>query len=246
MIIAIPTLSLAEPILANVHEICAQRGWEIKSASLDQCGKMLLNNSVEMALTSPLGYGIGVGKVDYRVIPGPCVALQDYTNAYGIWFPDGGRGLATYTSAEPGSFATLAGRMVMAEKFDVVLADAPEGSEGDCVIGPVTGDSIPAIDLGEEWFDLIESPLPLAIWVARVDADILEVESTVALFADQRQLERHVSEMIPPTSDRMPREGKILYRWTSDVEEGLDAALHTMFYHQMLPEIPAIKLYGKD
>ncbi|MCX6140745.1 MAG: hypothetical protein NTX15_07960 [Candidatus Kapabacteria bacterium] len=246
MTIAIPTRELAEPILTNIREVCAQRGWEIRSATLDQCGKLLLNNSVEMALTSPLGYGLGVGKVDYRIVPGPCVALQDYTNAFGIWFPDGGRGLATYSSPEPGSFPTLACRMVMAEKFDVVLTDAPDGAMGDCVIGPVTNGLAPAIDVGEEWFDLIESPLPIAVWVVRVDAEENNVDEAIALFADERLLEHNVSEVVPPMSDRMPREGKVLYRWTSDVEEGLDAALHTMFYHQILPEIPAIKLYGKD
>lgn len=246
MTIAIPTLELAEPILANIREVCAQRGWEIRSAALDQCGKLLLNNSVEMALTSPMGYGLGVGKVDYRIVPGPCVALQDYTNAFGIWFPEGGRGLSTYTSPEPGSFSTLACRMVMAEKFDVVLTDASESGVGDCVIGPVTDGQAPTIDVGEEWFDLIESPLPIAVWVVRVDAEERDVDQAVAQFADQRILERHVSEVVPTTSDRMPREGKVLYRWTSEIEEGLDAALHTMFYHQILPEIPAIKLYGKD
>ncbi|MBK9183044.1 MAG: hypothetical protein IPM83_07965 [Ignavibacteria bacterium] len=246
MNIAIPTLALAEPILTNVREVCAQLGWEVRTGSLDECGKMLLANSVDMALTSPLGYGRGVGKVDYRLIPGPCVALEDYTNSFGIWFPDGGKGLATYSSSEPGSFPALAGRMVMAEKFDVVLSEAPSKSIGDCVIDAVGNTQPPAMDLGEEWFDLVESPLPIAVWVVRVDAEALDVDRTVTEFADQRLLERHVSEVVPSTSDRMPREGKVLYRWSSEVEEGLEASLHTMFYHQMLPEIPAIKLYGKD
>lgn len=246
MNIAIPTLALAEPILTNVREVCTRLGWEVRTGSLDECGKMLLANSVDMALTSPLGYGRGVGKVDYRLIPGPCVALEDYTNSFGIWFPDGGKGLATYSSSEPGSFPALAGRMVMAEKFDVVLSEAPSKSIGDCVIDAVGNTQPPAMDLGEEWFDLVESPLPIAVWVVRVDAEALDVDRAVTEFADQRLLERHVSEVVPSTSDRMPREGKVLYRWSSEVEEGLEASLHTMFYHQMLPEIPAIKLYGKD
>lgn len=246
MIIAIPSLALAEPLLVNVHDVCAELGWEVRTGSLDECGKMLLANSVDMALTSPLGYGRGVGKVDYRLIPGPCIALEDYTNVYGIWFPDGGKGLATYSSSEPGSFPAHAGRMVMAEKFDVVLTEAPSKSIGDCVIDAVGNTQPPAMDLGEEWFDLVESPLPIAVWVVRVDAEAIDVDKSVLRFADQRLLERHVSEVVPSTSDRMPREGKVLYRWTSDIEEGLDASLHTMFYHQLLPEIPAIKLYGKD
>jgi hypothetical protein len=44
----------------------------------------------------------------------------------------------------------------------------------------------------------------------------------------------------------MPREGKILYRWNDDVQEGMEAALHMLFYHQLLSEIPAIKLFGTN
>lgn len=246
MTIAIPTLTLADPILMNVREVCTRLGWEIKTASLDECGKLLLNNHVEMALTSPLGYGRGVGRVDYRIVPGPCVAIEDYTNAFGIWFPNNGASLTTYSSSDSGSFSDLACRMVMAEKFDVVLSEAANGVLGDCVFGPSSDRASPAMDLGEEWFDLIESPLPLALWVCRADADVENIEQTVMEFADTRLLQSPVSEMIAPSSDRMPREGKVIYRWTNEIQEGLDAALHTMFYHQMLSEIPAIKLYGKD
>lgn len=246
MTIAIPSLALADPILSNVREVCTRLGWEIKTASLDECGKLLLNNHVEMALTSPLGYGRGVGRVDYRLVPGPCVALEDYTNAYGIWFPKSGGSLVSFSANEPDSFPALAARMVMAEKFDVVLTQTLTGAEGDCVFGPTSENPNPAMDLGEEWFDLIESPLPLAVWVCRVDADIEDVERIVLEFADTLLVQQPVSEVIPPTSDHMPREGKVIYRWTQDIQEGLDAALHTMFYHQLLPEIPAIKLYGKD
>jgi hypothetical protein len=243
MTIAIPDLPITDPLCVHVRAIADANGWTVRTASLDEGGRLLLLNSVELALTTPLGYGLGVGKVDYRVIPGPCMALEDYTNAYGIWFPEGGTGLATYSADEPEAFTTLAGRMVMAEKFDVVLAPSP--APADCMIGAVSG-TAPTLDLGEEWFDLVESPLPVAIWVARVDADEADLDTVVAAFADERLLERPVSELVPVTSDRMPREGKVLYRWSDDVREGLDAALHTMFYHQILPEIPAIKIYGQD
>ncbi len=243
MTIAIPELPLTDPLCMHVQSLAAANGWTVRIASLDEGGRLLLANSVDLALTTPLGYGLGVGKVDYRIIPGPCVALEDYTNAYGIWFPEGGTGLGTYSSDDPDAFTTLAGRMVMAEKFDVLLAPSP--APADCVIGAVTS-TPPTLDLGEEWFDLVESPLPVAMWVSRVDTDEEGLDAVVASFADERLLERPVSEFVPLTSDRMPREGKVLYRWSDDVREGLEAALHTMFYHQVLPEIPAIKLYGQD
>ena len=64
--------------------------------------------------------------------------------------------------------------------------------------------------------------------------------------ANQQLLHREVSEIVPITADHMPREGKILYRWNDDVQEGMEAALHMLFYHQLLSEIPAIKLFGTN
>ncbi len=243
MTIAIPDLPLTDPLCTHVRAIADANGWTVRTASLDACGELLHANAVELALTTPLGYGRGVGTVDYRIIPGPCLALEDYTNAYGVWFNEGGGALATYASSEPGAFTTMVGRMVMAEKFDILLRETP--APADCTIGAVTG-ALPSLDLGEEWFDLVESPLPVALWVARVDSDATELDRIVASFADEHLLARPVSELVPVTSDRMPREGRILYRWSDDVLEGLEAALHTLFYHQLLPEIPAIKLYGRD
>lgn len=244
--VAVPTLDLASPILENITHVCTARGWQVHHAALDECGDLLKANRVDMALTSPYGYGKGVGVVDYRIIPGPCIALEDYTNCYGISFPAHSKGLSHAYSHEPTAFSTIIGRLIMAEKFDVGLELVSTPDHADCLIGPVLPGEPPAMDISEEWFDIVESPLPLAMWVVRVDSEADNVEAFVAECANQQLLHAHVSELVPINADHMPREGKILYRWSSDVEEGLSAALHTMFYHQVLSEIPAIKLLGKD
>lgn len=244
--VAIPTLELCAPLLENVEQAAQIRGWQIRRSTLDECGDLLKSNMADIALTSPYGYGKGVGVVDYRIVPSTCVALEDYTNCYGISFPQNSKGLSHAYSPEPTAFPTIIGRLIMAEKFDVALELVSSVDHADCVIGPVTAGEPPAMDLGEEWFDIVESPLPLALWVARVDTEATEIDAFVAESANQQLLHAHVSELVPMNADHMPREGKIHYRWTSDIEEGLSAALHTMFYHQLLREIPAIKLYGKD
>ena len=63
--------------------------------------------------------------------------------------------------------------------------------------------------------------------------------------ADATQ-ESPVSEMLPPSGDHFPREGRITYRWDDDSEEALAAALDLLFFHQVLREIPAVKLLGRD
>lgn len=244
--VAIPTLEIASPILENVEHACAQRGWTIRRATLDECGDLLKSNMVDIALTSPYGYGKGVGTVDYRIVPGPCLALEDYTNVYGVSFPSHRSGLDHAFSPEPREFPTIISRLIMAEKFDVALELVASSEAADCIIGPVVKGEPPAMDLGEEWYDIVESPLPIAVWVARVDTEATSIDSFVSECANQMLLYTDVSELVSMTGDHMPREGKILYRWSDDVEEGLGAALHTMFYHQLLPEIPAIKLFGRD
>ena len=246
MKIAIPRLELAQPLLTHAADVAARHGFTLVEASLEECGTMLLNNHVDVALMSPHGYGLGVGRVDYRLIPGPCLALEDYTHAYGLWFPEAGSALETFHASQPDAYLSVISRLVMAEKFDVHLEYTATSERADVTIGSTSENPTPAMDLGEEWFDIVESPLPLAVWVHRVDSEYIEHVAIVREFADQNLLHREVSEIVPITADHMPREGKILYRWNDDVQEGMEAALHMLFYHQLLSEIPAIKLFGTN
>ena len=246
MKIAIPRLELAQPLLTHAAEVAARHDFTLVEASLEECGTMLLNNHVDVALMSPHGYGLGVGRVDYRLIPGPCLALEDYTHAYGLWFPESGSALETFHASQPDAYLSVISRLVMAEKFDVHLEYAASSESADVTIGSTSENPTPAMDLGEEWFDIVESPLPLAVWVHRVDSEYIEHVAIVREFADQHLLHREVSEIVPITADHMPREGKILYRWNDEVQEGMEAALHMLFYHQLLSEIPAIKLFGTN
>lgn len=246
MRIAVPNLELASPLLANLASVCAESGIELRTATLEECGELLFANMVDAALVSPLGYGMGVGRVDYRIVGGPCVALQDYTNVYGASFSEGSIDLASYTSGEPHAFMTLMMRMAMSEKFDVDLAFADDPSTADCTIGAAMPGMQQALDLGEEWFDIAESPLPLTLWVIRVDAECENFQEIVNRACQSGLTERPISEVVPLHADHSPREGAILYRWSESIEEGLLATLNTLFFHQHLAEIPAIKLLGRD
>lgn len=246
MTIAVPTLELALPLTLNIESVCAEQGITVRHASLEQCGELLFANMVDAALVSPLGYGMGVGRVDYRIAAGPCLALQDYSNVFGASFSEGASELSTFSSDEPDSFMALMMRLAMSEKFDVELRPVASGSAADCVIGPSRAGHAHALDLGEEWFDMAEAPLPLALWVVRVDSEIAHFDELVNRACQTGLVERPVSEVTPLHSEHAPREGSILYRWTESIEEGLLATLNTLYFHQRLTEIPAIKLYGRD
>ena len=89
MRLAISNAKYLDPIVANLDRVAQEQGWEVFRVPEEQATTMLLNNRVELALFSPLGYASAVGTVDYRIIAGPCVAMEGCTSAVGISFNGG-------------------------------------------------------------------------------------------------------------------------------------------------------------
>lgn len=246
MNIAIHATPLVAPLLVNIDAVAERLGWRILRCRSDaECSRLLHAYSADLALVSPQGYGDGVGTVDYRLIPGPAVMLHGYTNVTGLTFREGTSTIATVASPEPDDFGTVVGAVLLREKFDVDVHVTP-GTEADCVIATMGPGQRSAMDVSEEYDDLTEAPLPMAVWACRVEAELDMVADAVAAFADPTVTEREVSEMLPPGAAGHPREGRITYRWTDETEEALATILDLLFYHQVLPEIPAVKLLGRD
>lgn len=243
MIVAIPTTALAQPLVASIDAVAERLNWKIVRASESECSRMLLANTADVALLTPLGYGEGVGKVDYRIIPGPSVMLHDFTNVVGVTFTEGALDIQTAASAAPTDWLVRMGALLLAEKFEirVTMTEAP----ADCTIDYV-GASVATIDVSEEYGDITDGPLPAYIWVARMDADLDALTDAIQASADPAIADRAVIEQLSAEADHFPREGRITFRWTNETEDALDAALNLLFFHQVLPEIPAVKLLGRD
>ncbi len=64
--------------------------------------------------------------------------------------------------------------------------------------------------------------------------------------ADADVTERHVSEVATLDEDTTPRAGRITFRWDDDTETALTAVLNLLFFHQMIPEMPEVKILGRD
>lgn len=246
MKIAIPDATLYAPLVVNAQAECDRRGWQLVQAPIETCGTMLLTHSVDAALVSPLGYGRGVGRVDYRLIPGPALMLHEYTNVAGITFAPHVAALQTAASRTPDEFLVQIGALILEEKLDATLTlNTSPSDEADCLINLASPGTMFAMDVSEEWFDLTDAPLPSALWACRIEADLDAMAQAVQIMADTTT-ERPVSEMVPPNGDHFPREGRITYRWNDDTEEALAAALDMLFFRQVLREIPAVKLLGRD
>jgi len=246
MKIAVPDHPLYAPLLAHAKDVCAERGWELVYAPIEQCGAMLFTHAVDAALVSPMGYGRGVTKVDYRIVAGPALMLYEFTNVAGITFAPSAVALRTADSRTPSEFLVTLGMLVLSEKLDVVLSMQSAGDvPADCSINLWSAGAGFAMDVSEEWFDLTDAPLPAAIWTCRVEADLDAISAAVAAMADGTT-ELPVSEMAVPGAEHVPREGRIGFRWTDESEEALAAVLDMLYFHQLFPEIPAVKLLGRD
>lgn len=247
MTIAIPESSLAAPLTEHAEAVCADLGWKLLRVPEAKTGDLLLKNSVDLALISPLGYGLGVGRVDYRIIPGPCIMLNNYTNIAGINFRESLETVESCDSNTPEDFLAVMGSMVLAEKFDLDVPVVKKGTSSvsaDCSIDYVRDAEIPALDVTEEWWDLTERPLPIAVWACRIDADLDRVLEAVEAMQRQGLVPQMIEEAVGPGT--LPRQGSIMYRWDDETEKALMAALEMLFYHQYITELPAIKLLGRD
>ena len=250
MRIAVPTDTLAHPILVHAHDVCSRLGWTLLNADVDACADMLLANKVEVALVSPIHYGLATGKLDLNIVDGSCVALQDYTNTMGVFFPNNVAEITRIGATNPTHFLSQMGAVVLRERFEAanVSVDlvATNLQDVDCVLAqPPYDNKVATLDVSEEFTDMAECPLPVYIWACCPEADIDALPSVLLAMADATYVEQQVEEEVHIHDEHFTREGKILYRWTDEVEEGLNAVFNLLFFHQILPKLPEINLLSQ-
>lgn len=250
MRIAISDAPYLNPLIANIDAVASERGWTVQRVPEEKATQLLKNNLVEIALFSPLGYASAVGAVDYRIIAGPCCALVGYTNVAGIDFNGQLAEITKVGSTRPTSFHAIIGSLILREKFDAAptpVIPVTEAVSPDAVIKAVDETKSPlTLDLSEEWGDIAESPLPVAIWSCRAEADVEGLQDVITSFADATIEEAPVREAESDESDAQPREGRMLFRWNDEIETGLVAVMNLLFFHQIIPEIPEVKIFGRE
>jgi hypothetical protein len=241
MKVAVMTDTVAAPLVAEAERVCKEHGWELRVGTERECGRMLLNNEVSLALVSPLGYGRGVGKADFRIVPGRCVALKDYADAAGISFRSNLDEIRDVSSDDPASFFSAMALVILREKFDSTAES----------VTAITDDSTTIVSAGDDQhartLDISEETvMPFALWVCRTESEIdkvLEATTQMAAFNDDQ---REVIEESDAADETFPRSGTVLYRWNDEVEAGLQSVLNVLFFHQFFPDLPAIKVLGRD
>ncbi len=259
--IAIPDNPFFLPLVQNRALIAQQYNFTIITASEERCAELLLTNRAEIALMSPLGYGAAVAQVDYRIIPATAISSEGFTDIASVYFSPSLQTIDSIASPNGGDFIIQAGKIVLAEKFDIhpkFIAARGSIDEllalADSALLWHSPDLPPAsLDISEEWLDAFETPMPIAFWVCRPDDLPENITDIIRSFAthdlpDYRLVHDHECESPESHHDEFSdyRTGKIHYKWTDETEDWLDHTLDALFYHQLIPALPAVKIFGRD
>lgn len=251
--IAVPNHQHFAPLYANIKDICDQKGYEVIVVSEEQCASLLLRNSVEIALLSPLGYGKAVAAIDYRILPAKVLALDGYSRFCSMYFQGGLTSIDTMASPEANTWLAQFAALVMAEKFESTseLANDPRAvaellKDYEAVVDWGIDESIPSsLDISDEWTEETGECLPVAMWVCRPDTLEEEIVEIVNQFAADGLPEKEV--VIEPDSDlSAEREGTIHWQWNERVEDGLRLVLSLLYMTRQIDAVPDVKVFGRE
>jgi predicted solute-binding protein len=251
--IAVPDNQIYQDLYRKVDDIKDEYNIELIKAGEKETRELMLTNRADLALLSPLGYGLGVTAADYRIVPGRAMSVYGYTGMASIFFKEGAETLTKAASAAPDDFLLLLGKILLAENYsmnpevkqvkatrDIMLRD------NDCaIVWDSSSGKDKALDISEEWFFLYYMPLPLAFWVCREEEyppevlDIIRKLASPDLIPEEEVVDNEALEY----GDRV---GAIIWEWSDTIENALDEILQLLYFHQMIPEIPGIKILGRD
>lgn len=220
-----------------------------------QCIEMISSKKVEAAILSPYGYSKGVAVSDYRIVPGPILALMGYTGFSSVYFRNDLTNIFNSSIDNPDDFISIATKIIFSEKYDIALSPKLLSIEIDIEIknsdviisSKVSKENKPILDISEDWFDTFEFPLILGFWVINSEHEGIDFLSIINSIADPSlPSEEIITETIPENENRQARSGSIIRKWNPEIETPLEETIKLLYYHQYIKEIAAVKLFGRD
>ncbi|MBI5324009.1 MAG: hypothetical protein HZB41_01795 [Ignavibacteriae bacterium] len=251
--LAVPNNPIYDELLFNQESLKAKGEITLYRLSENECASLLMANKVDAALLTPFGYAKGLLDADYRIIPGPALLSESYTKAGTIILSKELKNIKNCSSDFPDDFIISIGKLLLGEKYNMF----PEIEKKNQTIEEMikTSDIVITwngedegritLDISEEWSDMNEFPLPLAFWVCKSEIEDENLLNTLTSLASTKK-ENRINEELPEGKDFEPREGKLSFSWNDDFERALEFTFHFLYYHQLISEIPAVKLFGRD
>lgn len=248
--IAIPHNPAYSSLTANTQSVCQERGYICRVLSEHECAQSLYKGTSDIALIDPLSFARHPSEL--RIIPSLALSIEGFSNLGSIHFIPGKEDIQLLGLQED-VYLLRIGALCLAEKFDLfpeIKIDHAVGelsdqmtSEYDAWIAWNSSKGQGALDIGEEWSDFQELPLPLAFWACKDEDSSELIELTTLCAADDVPETDEIISSIEG-SDADPRIGTSHFRYTGTFQASLDAVQHFMFYHRMIESVRAITLLG--
>ncbi len=245
---------ICDIITANAKSAAEHFGFELKSVDEKAMLKAVTNNHADLALVSPLVYGMCMNKADLRIIPEQCLSFVGFNGNSSILFRQGESNLSKVGASNVDDYLTVIAKILFSERYDIEpqfleysgsATEIPKELSAILRIGDFP--DISSLDLSEDWFDSFEIPLPIAFWVGRNEEIIPEFYDFIKSAAtDDLPLEYPVHEKIDENTDQYVRSGSVITKWNEEVRSALDQTLQMFYLRTYFKDIPAVKLVGDE
>lgn len=253
--LAFPKNEVYQPLFERCESYCKDHNIRYFKLNESECADFLLRNLVDAAFLSPLGYGKGVKIADFRIIPGPVLFTEDYTGLATIYFRKGLDTVSSIQSSSPDDFIMVIAQLLLKEKFGIDLnLEQNKGTKNEILSkydsailwGNEQGEDV-SLDVSEEWYDLVEEPLPLGFWVCRAEGyppNIKQIVNDIASKSLPAKVE--IKEQFEESKEQYRRKGFLYWNWSPELETSIETVLLFLYFHQILNEIPAVKILNRD
>ncbi|MDT3739375.1 MAG: hypothetical protein RO257_07730 [Candidatus Kapabacteria bacterium] len=249
--IYIPKNFAVPEIIGNIENVCHELSFELVKADEKLCIEHMLLNKGSLALLSPLGYGLGVGRADFRIIPTYSASLVGYTGKASLYFKEGMSSLKSIATDYPDDFIINIGKILLSERYDIesplvgIKGSLPEMlAQHSAALRYGVDEDYHSMDVSEDWFETFDIPLPIGFWVVRNEeepANVMEFTKKFAL--DDLPEEIEIKPHAGHNQYDIDRQGFILTRWNDESKSALEQTLEFLYYHRLLPELPAVKIF---
>lgn len=253
MKIAIPNNNIYKQLFFNAEDVAKELGIELIKTSEQQVAKLFHENKVQAAFLSPIGYGMGAGEADYRIVPVNPLALNGYTRAASTFFRQNLATIRTCGCENPDDYIMQIGKILLAERYGIIVdlkkAESTKPKEilenfDSAMTYKKSFLEDSALDITEDWNDSYRMPLVMGAWVVRNEEEPENIERTIELFAADSLPKK--KEVTDKQGEFEPRMGEIIYEWSEAIENAYDETLEILFYHQVLPVIASVKKVGDE
>ena len=254
----VPLHQYARPLFYGLDQ--SEHGIDLRIDLSSRNALRLKSGELDLALLSPIDYARNSS--EYLILPEICISSRGGNRTVLLYFREGLKRIKT-VAADIGLTSELVlTKIILTEKYDTnpefipMVADVTAmltKADGALVIGgpsaPVSNESVRALDLVDEWYDLTELPYVHSLWLGRRNA-ILPADLSILKKSLEEGL-RHLKEIAASVAEEEqaePRDsesylGSFNFQLNNEAVEALAEFNRFAFYYGLIGEVPDIKLF---